>query len=201
MGQLVAESIRLYGARFWAVIPLGLPLAADEVAAFGHSVAAQTLILWAFGPLLTATYVYACVLVLDTRPPRRVLLSAYLAGLVVFVPFPALVRIYVLPGLVLFALLGLAVPAAVVEGLGVRAALRRGWQLGRADAVHAIGGMAALALVYGVSRGALLVLLHTQGSQTRDVAYVLADVVLSPLLFVGAALLYRDQAARVTQVE
>jgi hypothetical protein len=41
------------------------------------------------------------------------------------------------------------------------------------------------------------VLLHTQGSQAQDVAFVLADLVLSPLLFVGATLLYVDQAARV----
>ena len=122
------------------------------------------------------------------------LVSAYVAGLIVFLPFPILVRLYVLPGLALFGLVGLAVPAAVVERLGVRAALRRGWQLGRADVVHAIGGMATLALVYGVSRGALLVLLHTQ-APGAGVAVVLAELVLSPLLFVGAALLYVDQAA------
>ena len=31
VGQLVAESIRFYGSRFWAVIPLGVPLAAEHV--------------------------------------------------------------------------------------------------------------------------------------------------------------------------
>ena len=197
VGQLIAESIRVYGARFWATIPLGLPFVGLDVASFDHSVGVQTLFLWAFGPLLTAAYVYACTLTAAERPTRRALVSAYLAGLIVFVPFPMLVRLYVLPGLALFGLLGLAVPAAVVEQLGVRAALRRGWQLGRADVVHAIGGMATLALVYGVSRYALLVLLHTQGSQAQNVAVVLADLVLSPLLFVGATLLYVDQAARV----
>ncbi len=197
VGQLIAESIRVYGARFWATLPLGLPFVGLDVASFHHSVGVQTLLLWAFGPLLTAAYVYACTLTASDRPPRRVLVSAYLAGLIVFVPFPVLLRLYVLPGLALFGLLGLAVPAAVVERLGVRAALRRGWQLGRADVVHAIGGMATLALVYGVSRYALLVLLHTQGSQAQNVAVVLADLVLSPLLFIGATLLYVDQAARV----
>jgi len=54
-----------------------------------------------------------------------------------------------------------------------------------------------LGLVYGVSRYALLVLLHSQGDQTQKVALLLADLVLSPLLFVGPALLYLDQAARV----
>jgi hypothetical protein len=199
VGQLIAESIRLYGARFWAVIPLGLPLAGEHVASLGQSVAVQTLLLWAFGPVLTAAYVYACTLTAAELPPRRFLISAYLVGLIVFLPFPVLLRLYVLPGLALFGLLGLAVPAAVVEGLGVRAALRRGWQLGRADVVHAIGGMATLALVYAVSRLALLVLLHTQGQQAQNVAGVLADLVLSPLMFIGATLLYVDQAARVAR--
>jgi hypothetical protein len=85
----------------------------------------------------------------------------------------------------------------VHEGLGVREALRRGWQLGRADPVHAVGGIAALALIYGVTRYMLLILLATQGDQAQAVAALLADLVLSPILFVGAALLYVDQAARV----
>jgi hypothetical protein len=197
VGQLVAESIRLYGDRFWAVLPLGLPFVGLDIVGFHRSVTVQTLVLWAFGPILTAAYVYACTLSSSEPPPRRVLLSAYLAGLIIFVPFPVLLRLYDLPGVALFGLVGLAVPAAVVERLGVRAALRRGWQLGRADVVHAIGGMATLALVYGVSRYALLVLLHTQGSQAQNVAVGLADLVLSPLLFIGATLLYVDQAARV----
>jgi hypothetical protein len=197
VGQLIAESIRLYGARFWAVIPLGLPFVGLDLASFGHSVAAQTVLLWAFGPLLVAAYVYASTLSLAEPAPKRVLFSASVAGLLVFLPFPVLLRFFVLPGLALFGLVGLAVPAAVVERLGVRAALRRGWELGRADVVHAVGGMATLALVYGVSRLALLVLLHTQAQQTQNVAGVLADLVLSPLLFIGATLLYVDQAARV----
>ena len=197
IGQLVAESIRLYGSRFWAVIPLGVPLAAEHVVGLHRSSFVQMLLFWAFGPLLTAAYVYACALTAAERPPWRVLASAYLAGLIVFLPFPILLRLYVLPALALFGLLGLAVPAAVYEWLDFRAALRRGWELGRADVVHAIGGMATLALVYGVSRIALLVLLHTQAQQTQNVAGALADVVLTPLLFIGATLLYVDQAARV----
>ena len=92
-------------------------------------------------------------------------------------------------------------PAAVTEELEFRAALRRGLALGRADLVHAIGGLATLCIVYGVCRFALLVLLHTQGDQAQKIAIVLADVVLSPILYVGGALLYVDQAARVREVE
>ena len=197
VGQLVAESIRFYGDHFWKVVVLGAAFVLLDGVSFNRSVAVQTVLLWACGPVLTAAYVRASMLVAARPVPRRVLVSAWVAGLIVFVPFPVLYRIYVLPGIALFGLLGLCVPAAVHEGPGVRAALRRGWQLGRADSVHAVGGMAALALIYGVTRYMLLILLATQGNQAQAVAALLADLVLSPLLFVGAALLYVDQAARV----
>lgn len=193
VGQLIAESIRLYGSKFWSVVPLGLPFVVVDIAGIGHSVNVQTLLLWAFAPLFCAAYVRASQLVTGGAPT----LSALLTAVIVFLPFPILVRIYVLPGVAWFGLLGLAVPAAVGEALGIRAALRRGRVLGQADLVHAVGGIAALALVYGVSRSMLLVLLHTQGNQAQAVALVLADLVLSPLLFIGAALLYLDQSARV----
>jgi len=197
VGQLVAESIHLYGQKFWSVVPLGLVFVGIDLVSFGRSVGVETLVLWAFAPAFAAAYVRAVVLASTDPIPRHAWRTAFLVALIVFVPFPVLVRLYVLPGIVLFALLGLAVPAAAREGLDVRAALRRGFQLGRADPVHAVGGLATLALVFGVSRYALLVVLHTQGNQTQDVAAVLSDLILSPLLFIGAALLYVDQAARV----
>jgi hypothetical protein len=197
VGQLVAEAIRFYGDHFWSVIVLGGALVLVDGVSFSRSLGVQTLLLWACAPVLTAAYVRASMLVAGRPVPRRVLVSAWLAGLIVFVPFPVLYRLYVLPGIALFGLVGLGVPAAVHEGLGVRDALRRAWRLGRADPVHAVGGIAALALIYGVTRYMLLILLATQGDQAQAVAALLADLVLSPILFVGAALLYVDQAARV----
>jgi len=189
----VAESIRFYGDHFWAVVVLGAPFLIIDVLSLNASVTVQTLVAWAVGPVLCAAYVRACMLVGRTFWSWR----AYAVALVVYIPFPVLVRLYVLPGVVWFALMGLAVPAAVIEGLGVRAAFRRGFELGRADLVHAIGGLAAVCIVYGVSRGALLVLLHTQGDQAQKIAVVIADIILSPLLYLGGPLLYGDQAARV----
>ena len=193
VGQLVAESVRIYGDHFWDVLPLGLAFAGLDLTSLGHSVAVQTLILWAFGPLICAAFVRGCVIALGSSEGA---LRAWVVALIVFLPFPILVRLYALPGIVWFALFGLGVPAALVERLGVRAALARGLRLGRVDLVHAVGGIATLALVYGVSRFALLILLHTTGSQGQKVAGVLSDLVLSPLLFIGTALLYVDQAAR-----
>ena len=193
VGQLIAESIRLYGAHFWTVLPLGLPFVVVDVAGVGRSTNVQTLILWACSPLFAAAYVRASQIVTGGSPS----LTALAVAFVVFLPFPLLLRMYILPGIAWFGFIGLAVPAAVAERLGFRAALARGLGLGRADLVHAIGGIAALGLVYGVSRVFLLVLLHTQGNQAQAVALVLADLVLSPLLFLGGGLLYVDQLARV----
>ena len=197
VGQLIAETIRLYGGRFWAVLPLGAVFCAIDVASFDRSILVQTLILWAFAPAFAAAFVYASGIAAGERPPRGAALTAFRVGLLVFVPFPVLVRIFVLPGIVWFALVGLAVPAAALERLGFLAALRRGFRLSRADLVHAIAGLATLVLVYGLSKYALLLLLHTQGDQTQRIAAGVADFVLSPLLFLGSALLYVDQAARV----
>ena len=197
VGQLVAETVRLYGARFWAVLPIGIVFSAVDVASFDRTVTVQTILLWAFAPAFAAAYVYASGIVAGAQPPRRAAVTAWAIGVLIFLPFPVLVRLFVLPGVVWFAFVGLAVPAAALEHLGARAALRRGVRLSRADLAHAVGGLATLALVYGLTKYMLLLLLHTQGDQTQRVAAGVADLVLSPLLFLGSALLYVDQAARV----
>jgi hypothetical protein len=197
VGQLVAESIRFYGDHFGPVLLLGLPFLVIDVISLNSSVTTQTIVAWVLGPAICAAYVRACMLLEKAFWSWR----AYVVALIVYVPFPVLTRIYVLPGLAWFGLIGLAVPAAMYEGLGIRAALRRGLELGRVDLVHAIGGLATVGIVYGVSRGALLVLLHTQGDQAQKVAVILADIVLSPILYIGGALLYLDQKARAAAVE
>ncbi|HEY3549825.1 MAG TPA: hypothetical protein VGK69_02065 [Gaiellaceae bacterium] len=193
IGQVVAESIRIYGEHFWQLLPLGLVVVGVDAATLHRSLGVQTLILWSFAPLFAGAYVRATTVVRN-EPWRW---AAFWAGLMVFLPFPVLLRLYILPGLAWFGLLGLAVPAAVAEGLGVRDALRRGWQLARADSVHAVAGLVTLGLVYFVSRYALLVLIHGFGGQGQTGAAMIADLVLAPLVFVGAVLLYEDQAARV----
>jgi hypothetical protein len=197
VGQVVAESIRLYGQRFWAALLLGLPIAVITQVSVGHSLAVQTLILWGAMPLLTAAYVWAVVIAAPSRPPRRALARAFVVGLVVFLPVPALLRIYLLPALGWLALFGLAVPAAAYERLGFRAALARGRRLASADYVHALGSLCAVSIVYFLTRVMLLLLLRGQADAAERVAAFLADLVISPLLFLGAALVYFDQAARV----
>jgi hypothetical protein len=75
--------------------------------------------------------------------------------------------------------------------------VRRALELARADYIHAAGSLATLTIVFVLTRLALAFLLRAQADNTIRVAVTIADVVISPLLFLGAALLYVDQAARV----
>jgi len=72
----------------------------------------------------------------------------------------------------------------------------RAWRLARADYVHALGSLATLAIVVFLTQAVLAFILRGAGGAAIDVAFILANVLISPLLFIGAALLYVDQAAR-----
>jgi hypothetical protein len=193
VGQLVAETIRAYGNDFWRVVPLGIPLALADQVSVRHSTGVQMVVYWALLPLFVAAYLWACRLVLHVEPNA----TAAAVAVVVWLPFPALRSVFILPGLAWLAFLGLAVPAAMVERLRFRDALVRGRRLAIADYVHALGSLAALVVVVGVAASTLSALLHTQGDSGQRAAVFLSDLVLSPLLFLGGALLYVDQAARV----
>jgi hypothetical protein len=193
VGQVVAETIRAYGASFWRVLPLGLPLALADQLSVRQSSGVQMLVFWAATPLFVVAYIRACTILHRVRPTR----VAVGVAVLIYLPFPALRALFILPGLAWFALIGLAVPAAMVERLRFRDALVRGRQLGMADYVHALGSLAALVVVVGISADTLSALLHTQGDNGQRVAVFISDLVLSPMLYLGGALLYLDQAARV----
>ena len=195
VGQLVAETIRTFGASFWWSLPLGLPLAIADQLSVRHASPVQMVVYWAATPLFVAAFVRACARVLDAQPTA----AAVGVAVLVYLPFPALRAFYILPGLAWFALMGLAVPAAMVERTSFRDALVRGRQLGVADYVHALGSLAALVIVVGLAGNTLSALLHTQGDNGQRLAVFLSDLVLSPLLFLGGALLYVDQAARAVR--
>jgi MFS family permease len=203
-GQLVGEAMRLYGRRFWIALLLGVPptLAGIAITSFtdaGASRAARLVIALAVGaPAVSASYVGASVVASGRRrPPARTLLIAFVAGLMVLLPVPFLATLLVLPALAWFALFGLAVPVAVAERLELTEVLRRALQLSRADFVHALGSLAAAAIVVFLSAGVLQFLLVQFGETASGVAAFIAILLLSPLLLFAAALLYDDQAARV----
>jgi hypothetical protein len=198
VGQLVAESIRFYGEHFWPCLSLGLAPAA--LAVMGANVSRSLAIVLSptlFGALLSASFVGSSVLVLERRPARSRLVEAWLVGWLVFAPVPFLVLAFVVPGLAWLAGLGLVVPVLVVDDAPLRSAFARAWQLARADYLHALGSLATLAIVVFLTQAVLAFILRGFGDAAVWVAYFLASVVVSPLLFVGAALLYVDQSARV----
>lgn len=197
VGQVVAEAIKLYQANVWRSLALGLSVTAINQVSAGHRTAFQVLVLAAGAPLMAASYAAASAIVAGGRPPRADLVRAIVVGAIVFVPAAFLTLLYVLPAVAWLALVGLVVPVIVVERLGAVAALRRAVQLARADYAHALGALATLAILFGLLKLMLALLLHDFGDSGERVALGLADLVISPLLFLGGALVYLDQAARV----
>ena len=198
IGQLVAESIRFYGEHFRMALLLGVAPAA--IAAVFANVSRRTSIFLAptfSAALLSATFVGACMLVLDARPTRRRLVLAWIAGWLVFAPVPFLVLAFIVPGLAWLAALGLVVPVLAMEPVSLREALARAWRLARGDYLHAFGSLATLGIVVFLTQAVLAFILRGFGGAAVSTAFFLASVVISPLLFIGAALLYVDQSARV----
>jgi hypothetical protein len=198
VGQLVAESVRIYGDNFARCLVVGVPPAllafvTTHVSRQASLVLSPTL----YGALLSAALVYACTIVLDRRPPAGRLALAWFAGCLVFAPVPFLVLGLILPALAWLAAVGLVVPVLIVEDVAPMDAAGRAWRLARADYVHALGSLATLAIVVFLTQAVLAFLLRGAGGAAIDVAFVLANIVISPILFVGTALLYVDQRARV----
>jgi hypothetical protein len=201
VGQVVAEAIRLYGRSVWLALPLGLPLATADAFGQGRTVADRVLILVAAAPFFTVAFAWASALAADVRPPAATWVRAILLGTLVFVPAAFFFPWFALLSVAWLALAGLVVPVVMIEGLGPGAAFRRAVELCRADTIHALGSLATLVIVFVLTRVALAFVLREQADNTVRAAIFLADLVVSPLLYLGAALLYFDQEARLRKGE
>jgi hypothetical protein len=197
VGQLVAETIQAYRRHVLGALAIGVPAAVVDLLGGELRREVWVLISPVVGALvLTPAYIGAVLLVSGARPGRKAVLIAYTAGALAFIPFPLLAIFFILPGLAWLALVGLCVPVALLEHRSVTGSFARAYRLARADFVHMLGGLATLTLVVFLTRTVLYLLLRGFGESTTLAASVLADIVISPLLFLGAALLYYDQAAR-----
>ena len=197
VGQLVAETLRLYGNRFFVALPLGLVIAVADQASFELDVGGRIVVLVVAAPFLSAAYAAAAALAADKRPTTSSWAFSIGVGTAVFVPAALLFPWFALAAIVVLALFGNSVPAAVIETLRPLAAFKRSIEVARADLVHALGGLATLVLMFGLGRLAMGFLLRQQADNTVRVAIFLADTVLGPILFLGGALLFVDLAARV----
>jgi hypothetical protein len=197
VGQLVAETLRLYGARFWRALPLGIAIAVADQFVRDLSFAAKVLVLIGFAPFLSLTFAAAAVLVSGRTLALRAWLLAVAVGTLAFVPAAFLLPWFALLAFAWLAFVGLVVPVVVIEDAGPRAAFGRAVRLAQADYIHALGSLATLGILFFVTRLMMALLLRDQSEQTERIAVFLADLVISPILFLGAALLYFDQKARL----
>ena len=148
VGQVVAEAIALYRSNFAWALALGLPVAlADQVLSTG-SIVARIALLAAASPAFSLAYAGACAIRQDEVPPLRTWVVALAVGVVTFLPAALFFGWFVIVAILWLGLAGHAVPAVMAERLGVPGALRRTFQLGRADYVHAAGSFAALAILF-----------------------------------------------------
>jgi hypothetical protein len=200
VGQLIGEAVRTYQHRFWRSLALGVLPAVVGITGAAVSFSrpgAIAFTLAAGTPVFTLSYVCACGLVLGVPVRTRAGVGAFAAGSLVFLVGVLLAYVFVLPGLVWLAFFGFAVPVALVEDVSFWSSFSRSTRLGRADFAHALGGLCALVIVVVLSQGVVFLLLRSFAETARVTSGFLAAVVLSPLLFLGSAILYGDQAARI----
>ncbi len=197
VGQVVAESIDLYRSRFLACLVLGLPVAVVDQLLVDRSVEERIVVLVAAAPLFSLAYAAASAIRQGERPPLGRWLVAVAVGTLTFRPAAALFPWFALGAILYLGFAGHAVPAVMAEGTTFLGSLRRTIQLGRADYVHAAGSLATLAILFGLTRLALGMLLRSQADNTLRASIFLADVIISPVLFLGGAVLYLGLAARV----
>ena len=197
VGQLVAESIRLYGRHFLRALPLGIVVAAINQVTTGSSRAVVSGVLVVTAPVFSAAYAYATRIVVGGSPVLRSWAVAVGAGTLVFVPAALLFPWFALAAVLWLALLGLVVPVAIAERTAFVPSFRRALELGRVDYVHAAGSLGTLVILFFLMRAGLALLLQSQADNAVRTAIFLADLVLAPLLFIGGAILYVDQDARL----
>lgn len=211
LGEVLAETVRLYGERLWASFALGLVVAASLVLAFATSHIVPLVLVASVA--FTATYAAAARLVngdpfLEAWAQVGLRFPILLAlTVVVSVPF-VLGRID--PLLLIFAVawlafVGFSIPVAMLERetegeewLGrLGFALSRSVELAKSEYLHAFGVSAALVLVYVLLGSILAAALTGFGENSEFVATVLVQIVLGPFFFLGLAVLYFDQSARI----
>jgi hypothetical protein len=210
LGELFAETVRVYGERIWSVAGIGLFLAGsllgatviDHVAAFVVIVALAFTAAYAVSTRVVAgdPWVEAWAQV-GIRIPVLLVLTV-----VVSVPF-VLGRVdpvLLLFGVAWLAFVGLSIPVAMLERdpeqeswyQRIGFALGRATDLARSEYLHVLGVMAAFVVVYLLLGPILAVLLTGFADNGSLAASVIANAVLGPFFFLGLSLLYFEQKAR-----
>ena len=209
LGELIAETIHIYGERPRAALGLGAVVAGAFVLAQAVPSLLEVLII---SLAFTAVYGAAARIVsgdsfaeawaqVGVRAPVLLVLT-----IVVAIPFAIAVGYLLLIVLAVLwlALSGFSVPVAMLERSGeqesafgrIAYALDRSLRLARAEYLHAAGIVAALVIVYILLSGLVGTALVGFAENGELAAAALVQVVLAPLFFLGLAVLYYEQRAR-----
>jgi hypothetical protein len=209
LGEVLAETVRVYGERLWAAFGLGAVVAGTLIAAFatGHIIAAVIVASLSF----TAAYGAAARLVagdaFGEAWAQVALRLPTLLALTVVVSIPFILGridlVLLIFGVAWLAFAGFSIPVAMLEGereegwfgrLGF--ALSRSLELAKTEYLHAFGVAAALVLVYVLIGRVLGGALTGFGENSEFAANVLVQIVLAPFFYLGLAVLYFEQRAR-----
>jgi hypothetical protein len=210
LGELLAETVRLYRERIWAALGLGAFVGCALLVTAATPDLVDILV---FALVFTAAYAAAARLVAGdafaeawaqvvTRLPTLLVLT-----LIVSIPFAlALSQLLLLVVAVAWlAFTGFSIPVAMLEDKGdaqtwfdrLGYSLTRSLELARAEYLHALGVAAALVLLFLLLGFYLGAALGGLADVSSAVAAALVRLVLAPLFFLGFAVLYFDQRARV----
>jgi hypothetical protein len=212
LGEVLAGAVKVFNARPWPFLALGVLEAGVFLLANAVPVAAGI-------GVLTVSFAVAFGVVVrlvagDGFAPawQRVAAAAPVLlalSFVVAVPFYLGLALGLLLLVFSAAWLGLtafAIPAVMVEQprepgwiAATTYALRRTRQLAATEYVHALGVSAVLMIIYVLVGIALAVALGSYADNSRLVAQALAQIVLTPFFFIGLTVLYFDQCARALE--
>lgn len=199
VGQLVAETIRLYGSRFWRSLTLGIgPATVGLVIAESPAALRLPLALSVAAAAASLSFALATGIVAREQIPRKRLAQATAIGTITLAPAVVLLGFLgflgLLPAVIWLGVAGLVVPVMTLER---RLSYRRAFELARADLAHEIGSLATLAIVGLLTAYVLFFTLRSAGTAALRASAFLSVLVISPMLFLGGGLLYFDQLARV----
>jgi hypothetical protein len=209
LGELIAATVRIFGARPFPYLAVGLLEALVLLAANAvHVVAGVAILSAAFAVAFAAV----TRLVAGDGQGRAWARVAQAVPVLAVLAFVVAVPFYLgfIAGLIMLlfsagwlGLTAFAIPAAMIEepaqggfAGAVAHALRRTAVLARVEYVHALGVAAALIVVYILFSVALAAALSGYADNSRLVAQALAQIVLAPFFFIGLAVLYFEQRAR-----
>lgn len=120
-----------------------------------------------------------------------VFLLSLLVGLVVAVGFILLI----IPGIIFLTLLAVSVPALVIEGLGVTAAMSRSWNLAKGYFWHVLGTIILAAIIAGIVSG----ILGAIGGSNWFLGWIfgsIGTIITGPFSALVSVLLYLDLRTR-----